>query len=88
MNTKYLIEEQTLKNIADSLRIKEGSSEEIQVGEFAERVSKIEPSTEEYMYITDLLFYQNKIPVLNYTSQEIIKTEQLMTKLFKIEEVI
>ena len=84
---KYLIEEQTLKNIADSLRIKEGTSEEIQVGEFAERVSKIEPTAEEYTTIIEMCSETSFNPSLDFNEDELIKTQILLDKLIEIEEV-
>lgn len=78
MITKYLIEEQTLTNIADSIRIMEGSNTAIPVEEYASRISKIEPSTEEYMRISDYLDYPELINENNYTEKEVAKCQELI----------
>lgn len=54
MNKKYLIEEQTLKDIANSIRTLEGKEDSILVEDFATRIINMETVTlEEYMYITE-----------------------------------
>lgn len=79
MNTKYLIEEQTLRDIANSLRRQEGSSEEIQVGEFAERVSSIDPSVLEYAYIMEYGYiYPYHDPPLDFDPTELTICDKLM----------
>lgn len=87
MNTKYLIEEQTLRDIADSLRRQEGSSEEIQVGQFAERVSKIEPSIEEYMRISDYLNYPKTIVEENYDNKSVEKCKDFVDFYNEMEDM-
>lgn len=78
MITKYLIEEQTLTDIANSIRTMEGSSDTILVEEYASRISKIEPSTEEYMRISDYLDYPELINENNYTEEEVAKCQALI----------
>ena len=75
MITKYLIEEQTLTDIANSIRTMEGSSGTILVEEYASRISKIEPSTEEYMRISDYLNYPEPINENNYIEKEVAKCQ-------------
>lgn len=78
MITKYLIEEQTLTDIANSIRTMEGSSGTILVEEYASRISKIEPSTEEYMRISDYLNYPEPINENNYIEKEVAKCQELI----------
>lgn len=87
MLTKYLIEEQTLTNIANSIRTMEGSSDTILVEEYASRISKIEPSTEEYMRLSDLLEYPKPIDENNYTSKEVTKCQALIDFYTEKEDV-
>lgn len=78
MDTKYLIEEQTLTDIADSIREREGSVDAILVEEYANRISKIEPSTEEYMRLSDLLEYPITPDETWYTQEDITKVNNLI----------
>lgn len=75
MITKYLIEEQTLTDIANSIRTMEGSNTAIPVEEYASRIIKIEPSTEEYMRISDYLNYPEPINENNYIEKEVAKCQ-------------
>lgn len=86
MDTKYIIEAQTLKDIADSIRTKEGSLDEIQVDNFAERVNKIEPSTEEYMRISDYSKYPVPLNENDYSKIDISKCQQLINFYKEMEE--
>lgn len=52
MNTKYLIEEQTLRSIADSIRNKEGSEDTIAVDEYSKRIHDIEIEPSEYLLLS------------------------------------
>ena len=87
MITKYLIEEQTLTNIADSIRIMEGSNTAIPVEEYASRISKIEPSTEEYMRISDYLNYPEPINENNYIEKEVAKCQAFIDFYTEKEDV-
>lgn len=78
MLTKYLIKEQTLTDIADSIREREGSVDAILVEEYANRISKIEPSTEEYMRLSDLLEYPKPIDENNYIEKEVAKCQEII----------
>lgn len=64
MNTKYLIEEQTLTDIADSIREMEGSDDTILVEEYANRIKDIQLMPYEYLAI-DLLCQD----ITNYISE-------------------
>ena len=66
MLTKYLIEEQTLTDIADSIREKEGSNDTILVNDYADRVRRIDPSSPDYAFIIEYCYYYPK--VLDYTA--------------------
>lgn len=85
MVTKYLIKEQTLTNIADSIREREGSVDAILVEEYASRISKIEPSTEEYMRLSDLLEYPKPIDENNYIEKEVAKCQALIDLYLEME---
>ena len=76
MNTKYLIQEQTLKDIADSIRHIEGTTNEISVEEFAPRVGSFDLSTVEYMSLMDLIDGVQ----IEYSEEEINKVEEYMNK--------
>lgn len=88
MNTKYLIEEQTLKDIADSIREMDGSDDAILVEEYASRIGSIEPTTEEYMRITDHLNYPELINEANYTQEEIMRCTELYKFYLEMEDEI
>lgn len=85
MVTKYLIKEQTLTNIADSIREREGSVDAILVEEYASRISRIEPSTEEYMRLSDLLEYPKPIDENNYIEKEVAKCQALIDLYLEME---
>ena len=78
MDTKYLIEEQTLTDIADSIREREGSVDAILVEEYANRISNIEPSTEEYMRLSDLFDYPTTPNEAWYSQEDISKVNDLI----------
>lgn len=86
MITKYLIEEQTLTDIANSIRTMEGSSDTILVEEYASRISKIEPSTEEYMRLSD--YIAGKVPINedDYSVQNVSKCRELINFYKEMEE--
>ena len=88
MDTKYLIEEQTLTDIADSIREREGSVDTILVEEYANRISNIEPSTEEYMRLSDLFDYPTTPNENNYTSEEVTKCQELIDFYAEKEDII
>ena len=73
---KYLIQEQTLKDIADGIRHIEGTTDEIPVEEFAPRVSSFDLSTVEYMSLMDLI--DNNF--LEYSDEEINKVSEYIEK--------
>ena len=84
---KYLIQEQTLKDIADSLRSKGETSDEIKVGQFAERISKIEPSVEEYMRISDYSSYPKAIIEEDYDEKNIKKCKDFIDFYARMEDI-
>lgn len=86
MITKYLIEEQTLIDIANSIREMEGSDAAILVEEYADRISHIEPSTEEYMRISDLSEYPDPVNETNYTEEEVAKCQAFIDFYTEMEE--
>lgn len=76
MIPKYLIEEQTLTDIADSIRTMEKSSSPIAVEEYANHISNIEPSVEEYMRLSDYMDYPyNTLNENNYTEADVAKCQ-------------
>lgn len=87
MITKYLIEEQTLTDIADSIRTMEGSNDTILVEEYASRITSIEPTTEEYMRLSDLLEYPKPIDENNYIEKEVAKCQALIDFYTEKEDV-
>ena len=76
MDTKYIIEEQTLASIAESIRHIEGSANPIPVEEFAPRVGAFDLSTVEYMGLMDLIDGVQ----IEYSEEEINKVEEYMNK--------
>lgn len=86
MLTKYLIEEQTLTDIANSIRAMDGSDDAILVKEYANKIINIEPSTEEYMQISD--YIANNVPINedNYSVQNVSKCRELINFYKEMEE--
>ena len=78
MLTKYLIEEQTLTDIANSIRTMEGSADTILVEDYASRITSIEPTTEEYMRLSDLFAYPTTPDEAWYTQENITKVNNLI----------
>ena len=87
MITKYLIEEQTLTDIANSIRTMEGSNNTILVEEYASRITSIEPTTEEYMRLSDFLEYPELINDNNYINEEVAKCQALIDFYTEMEEI-
>lgn len=87
MNTKYVIEEQTLTAIADSIREMEGHTDPVPVDEFAKRITGVEPIVVEYMQITDFLDYPTPINSSNYTQEEIARCTELYRFYLEMEDV-
>lgn len=75
---QYVIEGQTLNDIADAIREQEQSSEPIQVGDYADRILGIDLTTEEYMRISDLLEYPKATSENDYTQGDINKVDELI----------
>lgn len=88
MITKYLIEEQTLTDIADSIRYQENSNESINVEKYAERIKNIELPTEVYMYLIDVASEDVTTSDTIYSDAEIDATHTLLLKLYNTEGVI
>lgn len=86
MLTKYLIEEQTLRDIADSIREMNGSDDAILVEEYANKIGKIEPTVEEYMRISDYLDYPNTINESNYTTDKVNECKNFINFYTEMEE--
>ena len=78
MITKYLIEEQTLTDIANSIRTMEGSNDTILVEDYASRITSIEPTTEEYMRLSDLFAYPTTPDEAWYVAEEVTKVDNLI----------
>ena len=77
METKYVINESTLIEIADAIRYQENSAEMIPMEDFATHVKNIEPVVEEYMKITD---YSDDMTAVNeddYTQVNIERCSEL-----------
>lgn len=55
MDTKYIIEEQTLKNIANSIRTMESSDDAILVEEYADRIKTFDLATLEYLLLDQII---------------------------------
>ena len=87
MLTKYLIEEQTLTDIANSIRTMEGSADTILVEDYASRITSIEPTTEEYMRLSDFLEYPELIDDNNYINEEVVKCQALIDFYTEMEEI-
>lgn len=76
MNTKYVIEDATLNNIADAIRGKTSETETIKTLDFASKIAGIDLSTEEYMALVDMgLNYNSSEYIPIYTEQEINKVD-------------
>lgn len=86
MKTKYVIDESTLKDIADSIRVMEETDGEVPVNEYAERIRKIEPTIEDFMRISD---YIGEPKIINEEDYSIAEQEQCKELLdfYAIEEV-
>lgn len=88
MNTKYLIEEQTLKNIADSIRLMDNSSDEILTENYPSRILNLETTVQEYLYIMNQVEPWNlRRPSSEYTGYDLETTIELYNYLLKIEGV-
>lgn len=87
MDKKYVIDESTLTEIADALRIKEDSNEMIATINFAERIEAIEPTVEDYMKITDFLDYPMILDSSNYTQEEIARCTELYNFYSRMEDI-
>ena len=87
METKYVIEGQTLTDIANSLRTMNGTTDPIPVEDFAKRITGIEPVVEEYMRITDYLDYPTPLNEDNYTKEEVARCAELYTFYLEMEDI-
>lgn len=87
MNTKYIIEEQTLTNIADSLRELHGTSDPIPVEDFAGLIVGVDPSVVDYMRVVDHLKYPEPMDENNYTSEEVAECQALVDFYTEMEDV-
>lgn len=76
MNTKYVIEDATLNNIADAIRGKTNETETIRTLDFASKIANIDLSTEEYMRIIDLTEGNDYV----YSQEEINKVDEYINK--------
>lgn len=87
MNTKWLIEEQTLKDIADSIREMEGHNDTVPVEEFADRIGGIEPTVEEYMRISDHLLYPHNFNENDYKPEDVQRCTELLNSYANMEVI-
>lgn len=79
MNTKYVIEDATLTNIADAIRNKTNETEKIKTLDFANKIASIDLPTEEYMALVDMgLEYGLSGVFPTYTENEINKVNEYM----------
>ena len=81
MNTKYVIEDVTLTNIAEAIRYQTNETEPINTVEFADKISGIDLPTVVYMQLFDLPDIITGITRLwdfNYTSSEVSKIDNLL----------
>ena len=78
MDEQYVINGSTLDATAEAIREMNRTTEEINPLDFPEEIRNIEPSTEEYMRLSDLMEYP-QIPNENdYTETEIAKVDALI----------
>ena len=76
MNTKYVIEDATLNNIADAIRGKTNETEAIKTLDFASKIASIDLSTEEYMALVDMgLNFATDTVFPTYSDNEINKVD-------------
>ena len=76
MNTKYVIEDTTLTNIADAIRNKTNETETIKTLDFASKIASIDLSTEEYMALVDMgLSFATDAVLPTYSDNEINKVD-------------
>ena len=87
MDTKYVIEGQTLTAIADSIREMEGHTDPVPVDEFAKRITGVEPIVVEYMRITDFLDYPEILDPSDYTQEEIARCTELYRFYLEMEDI-
>lgn len=87
MNTKYVIEESTLTDIADSIRGLHGTSEPIAVSDFASLIVGTDPSIDDYMRVTDYLDYPTPLNEINYTKEEIARCTELYKFYLEMEDI-
>lgn len=74
MNTKYVIEDATLNNIANAIRGKTNETETIKTLDFASKIASIDLSTEEYMVLVDMVDISMSYHTLpTYEQEEIDK---------------
>lgn len=79
MNTKYVIEDATLNNIADAIRGKTNETEAIKTLDFASKIANIDLSTEEYMALVDMgLNFATDAVLPTYSDNEINKVDNYM----------
>lgn len=78
MNTKYIIDGETLTAIADSIRVLQGINEPIPVEDFAGLIVGVDPPLDDYMRISDYLDYPKSLKEYNYTEKEINKCKALV----------
>lgn len=82
MNTQYLIEDATLTNIAEAIRIQTNETEPIRTVDFANKISNIDLPTVMYMQLYDLPDAVNGVRRLwdfNYSEEEVAKVDNLIT---------
>lgn len=87
MDKKYIINEDTLNNIAHAIRLQENSIEDIATIDFAKRIEAIEPTVEEYMRISDYLTYPETSKESDYTQEEIEHCTELYNFYLGMEEI-
>lgn len=84
MITKYLIEEQTLTDIADSIREMESSDDAILVEDYADRIKGIDLLLYEYLLLdmqiqNELLYFSE----LHYSQSDLIQLNDYVNRYMK-----
>jgi hypothetical protein len=86
MSTKYVIDESTLTDIADSLRELHGTTDPIPVDEFAGLITGVEPPVEEYMRIIDYAHYPTPVNEKDYSKEDVALCTELYNFYLEMED--
>lgn len=75
---RFVIDGETLQDIADAIREQDGTTEEINTTDYGDRIRSIDLSTEDYMRLSDLIEYPISVDEDNYTESDINKVDELI----------